>query len=366
VEVDRRRQARSRASAARRAATTTTASGSTRTIPTSCCSRPIRARSSPSTAARRGAPGTTSRPRSSITSAPTTRSRIASAAASRRAARRASEPRRRRADHVSRLAPGRRRGVRLRRARSARSRHRLRRQGHRATTAARAGRSHPSVRGGRARDYRVVRTQPVVFSPVDPRTLYFASKRLWKTTNGGAAGQISPDLTRKTWDVPANVGKYASLPAAQPTQRGVIYTIAPSPLDVNRSGPAPTTADSRRRADGGKTWTTSRRRARAVGEGLDHGGVAFRSANTAYAAINTFRLDDLRPHIYRTRDGGKTWTHITNGIPDGAIVNVVREDPKAKGCCSPAPRRRSTSRSTTAITGSRCASTCRRRRSAIS
>jgi hypothetical protein len=52
---------------------------------------------------------------------------------------------------------------------------------------------------------------------------------------------------------------------------------------------------------------------------------------TAYAAINTFRIDDLKPHIYRTHDGGKTWTHITNGIPDGGIVNVVREDPKRKG-----------------------------------
>src|SRR6185436_8049074 len=54
-------------------------------------------------------------------------------------------------------------------------------------------------------------------------------------------------------------------------------------------------------------------------------------ANTAYAAVNTFRLDDLRPHIYSTRDGGKTWTHISNGIPDGGIVNVVREDPKRRG-----------------------------------
>jgi hypothetical protein len=53
--------------------------------------------------------------------------------------------------------------------------------------------------------------------------------------------------------------------------------------------------------------------------------------NTAYAAINTFRLDDLRPHIYRTRDGGKTWQHITAGIPDGGIINVVREDPQRRG-----------------------------------
>jgi hypothetical protein len=43
------------------------------------------------------------------------------------------------------------------------------------------------------------------------------------------------------------------------------------------------------------------------------------------------RLDDMRPHIYRTHDGGRTWAHITNGIPDGGIVRVVREDPKRKG-----------------------------------
>ena len=52
---------------------------------------------------------------------------------------------------------------------------------------------------------------------------------------------------------------------------------------------------------------------------------------TAYAAINTLRLDDMRPHIYRTHDGGKSWTTITNGIPDGAPVNAVREDPNRRG-----------------------------------
>ena len=52
---------------------------------------------------------------------------------------------------------------------------------------------------------------------------------------------------------------------------------------------------------------------------------------TAYAAVNTLRLDDLRPHIFRTHDGGKTWTEIVNGIPSGETVNAVREDPKRKG-----------------------------------
>jgi hypothetical protein len=52
---------------------------------------------------------------------------------------------------------------------------------------------------------------------------------------------------------------------------------------------------------------------------------------TAYAAVNTFRLDDLRPHVWVTHDGGANWREIVNGIPDGGIVNVVREDPVRRG-----------------------------------
>jgi hypothetical protein len=54
-------------------------------------------------------------------------------------------------------------------------------------------------------------------------------------------------------------------------------------------------------------------------------------ANTAYAAVNTIRLDDLRPHIFRTNDGGKTWKEIVRGIPENENVNAVREDPRRRG-----------------------------------
>ena len=54
-------------------------------------------------------------------------------------------------------------------------------------------------------------------------------------------------------------------------------------------------------------------------------------AETAYAAVNTLRLDDMRPHLFRTHDGGKTWTEIDNGIPEGAATSAIREDPKRKG-----------------------------------
>ena len=83
----------------------------------------------------------------------------------------------------------------------------------------------------RSGDYRVVRTMPILFSPLDPRTLYFASNTLWKTTDGGSHWQqISPDLSRPSWEAPDNVGKYRGTVAAQSSRRGVIYTSAPSPL----------------------------------------------------------------------------------------------------------------------------------------
>ena len=187
-------------------------------------------------------------------------------------------------------------------------------------------------RFGRPGDYRVVRTMPVLFSPVNPRKLYFSSNMLWQTVNGGRSwDQISPDLTRKTWEIPKNVGVYSSLPEAQPTQRGVIYTIAPSYLDERTIWVGTDDGLIHVTRDGGKTWNDVTPPALTPWSKVSIMDASHFDANTAYAAVNTFRLDDLRPHIYRTRDGGKTWTHISNGIPDGGIVNAVREDPKRRG-----------------------------------
>jgi photosystem II stability/assembly factor-like uncharacterized protein len=184
----------------------------------------------------------------------------------------------------------------------------------------------------RSDEFRVVRTQPVLFSPIDPKLLFFAANTLWQTSNGGQHWtQISPDLTRKTFEVPTTVGKYRSQQSAQPRQRGVIYAVAPSPLEKNRIWAGTDDGLIHLTTDGGKTWKDVTPAALGPWQKVSILDASHFDANTAYAAVNTIRLDDLRPHIYRTNDSGKTWKEIVHGIPENENVNVVREDPVRRG-----------------------------------
>jgi photosystem II stability/assembly factor-like uncharacterized protein len=186
-----------------------------------------------------------------------------------------------------------------------------------------------AVRTGK---YRFLRTAPVIFSPVDPHALYFAGNVIFKTTNGGQSWVvISPDLTREKWDVPANVGIYRTKEMETMPRRGVIYTVAPSYKDANTIWAGTDDGLIQVTRDAGKTWQNVTPPTLKSWEKVSLIDAGRFDANTAYAAINTFRLDDLRPHIYRTHDGGKTWKEIVRGIPNGGIVNAVREDPVRKG-----------------------------------
>jgi photosystem II stability/assembly factor-like uncharacterized protein len=186
--------------------------------------------------------------------------------------------------------------------------------------------------GGPPGNFRQVRTMPVVFSEVDKRTLYFANNVLWKTVDGGAHWtQISKDLTRATWEPPGSIGKYLDQDSARPIQRGVIYTVAPSYQDINRIWVGTDDGLIHVTSDGGTTWRDVTPPAITPWAKVSLIDAGRFDALTAYAAINTIRLDDMRPHIFRTHDGGKTWTEIAAGIPNGETVNAVREDPKKKG-----------------------------------
>jgi len=192
----------------------------------------------------------------------------------------------------------------------------------------------PRVGRGASPDFRTVRTAPLVFSTVDPHMLLFGSNVVWKTLNGGKSwSQISPDLTRTDSIVPPSVGVYSSSQVAKARHPGVVYTIAPSYVNVNRIWAGSDDGLIHTTADGGAHWTDvtpAELRAKPWSKISIMDAGRF-DAQTAYAAVNTIRVDDLKPYIYRTHDGGRTWTKITNGLPDGAIINVVREDSKRRG-----------------------------------
>jgi photosystem II stability/assembly factor-like uncharacterized protein len=181
-------------------------------------------------------------------------------------------------------------------------------------------------------EFRMLRTEPVVFSSLDPHLLFFAGNTLWQTRDRGDHWEkISPDLSRPSYDLPASIGKYKEDATKQAHRRGVIYTVAPSPLDVNRIWCGTDDGLIHLTSDGGKTWTNVTPPNILAWQKISLIEAGHFDSNTAYAAVNTMRIDDLRPHIFSTHDGGKTWTEIANGIPAGQIVNAVREDPERKG-----------------------------------
>jgi photosystem II stability/assembly factor-like uncharacterized protein len=182
------------------------------------------------------------------------------------------------------------------------------------------------------RSYRVLRTQPLMFSPVDPHSLYFATNTLWLTKDQGKNWkEISPDLSRETYDLPPNLAGYKDSPTAKATRRGVIYALGLSPLDINRLWAGTDDGLVWTTADGGAHWNNVTPPELKPFWKVFNMDAGHYDALTAYAAINTLRLDDMRPHLFRTHDGGKTWKEINNGIPDGAATSTIREDPKRKG-----------------------------------
>jgi photosystem II stability/assembly factor-like uncharacterized protein len=180
--------------------------------------------------------------------------------------------------------------------------------------------------------YRFLRTAPLLFSPVDPHILYLGANVLFKTANGGHSWEIiSPDLTREKPAVPESIGVYRTPELAKMDRRGVIYTVAPSYQDVNIVWAGTDDGLIHLTRNGGANWqdvtppgVTSWSKVSIIDAGRF-------DKVTAYAAVNRIRLDDQRPHIYRTHDGGKNWAEIVRGLPDNEPVNTVREDPLRKG-----------------------------------
>jgi photosystem II stability/assembly factor-like uncharacterized protein len=180
------------------------------------------------------------------------------------------------------------------------------------------------------RTLRFTWTSPIVFSPRDPKALYFGSQYVLKTTDQGMSWkQVSPDLTGAA----ANVSQVGPLTVENAKQRGwgVVYTIAPSPLDANLIWAGTDTGLIHVTHDGGQHWSNVTPSTVSDWSKISIIEASPFDPDTAYAAVDRHRLADFEPHILRTHDGGKTWQETVTGIPGLAYVHAVREDPERKG-----------------------------------
>ena len=184
------------------------------------------------------------------------------------------------------------------------------------------------------RKYRAPWTPVLVRSAVDPAVLYFGTQYVMKTADGGLHWQtISPDLTGATQEKPRTPATRVPMTSesAKLDGYGVVFTIAPSPLNRDLIWAGSDTGLIHLTRDGGKIWKNVTPPGLSDWSQISSIEASHFDPAVAYAAVNRSRVDDQTPYIYRTRDYGATWDLVTNGLAAPAFLRAVREDPQTKG-----------------------------------
>ncbi len=181
--------------------------------------------------------------------------------------------------------------------------------------------------------YRRTWTLPLTFSHRDPHVLYYANQRVFRTEDGGEHWRpISPDLTREDPGAPPNLDPVTAANTTHSGPRmGVVYTLAPSRTADHDLWVGTDDGLVWRTKDEGEHWQNVTPAGLTAWSKIGILETSHFDSETAYAAVDRHRLDDFRPYVYRTHDGGAHWQLVADGIPEGSFVNVVREDPERKG-----------------------------------
>ncbi|MBM4186278.1 MAG: glycosyl hydrolase [Gemmatimonadetes bacterium] len=175
-------------------------------------------------------------------------------------------------------------------------------------------------------------TFPIIFSPVDERTLYVSSQRLWATRDGGKTwSRLSGDLTRADPTTLEKSGGPITGDMNGPEVYATIFSVGPGKRDVNVIWTGSDDGLVHLTRDGGRSWTNVTPPAMPDFGRVSQIDASAFSSGAAYLSVRRPLLGDLAPYIFKTTDYGRSWTKIVAGIRPDAYVHAVREDPTRPG-----------------------------------
>ena len=175
--------------------------------------------------------------------------------------------------------------------------------------------------------YRYMWMTPLEPSRTGPPSLYLGAQVVFRSQDQGRSWQtISGDLTGKTGDARSCDGDVS--PAdAKPCGYGVISAIAPSPRHADEIWVGTDDGLIQLTRDGGTHWSDVTPPGIPLWAKVASLDLSSQADGTAYAAVDEHRIDDFQPHVLRTKDYGRSWQEIDNGLPRDHFVDVVRTDP---------------------------------------
>jgi photosystem II stability/assembly factor-like uncharacterized protein len=183
--------------------------------------------------------------------------------------------------------------------------------------------------------YRYNWTPPLQISPYDPKTIYFAADRFFKSTDRGDTWTVSSDLTKaQDRDKFPIMGV---LPSTETLSRhdgvsawGTITTLAESAAMRGLIWVGTDDGNVQLSRDGGKTFTNVADRINGLPKEVSVSRVepSHTEAGTAYVTFDRHGWDDFNPYVYMTTDFGQTWKSLSAGLPETGWVHFVKEHPK--------------------------------------
>ncbi len=179
--------------------------------------------------------------------------------------------------------------------------------------------------------YRFNWNTPLVFSPHSKTTIYMGGNILFKSPDFGKTWEkISGDLTTND----PNKLKDAGGPVAPENTSAEYYctiiSVNESPAKAGVIWAGTDDGNVQVTTDGGKNWSNVTKNVSGVpaNSPVSHVEPSATNADVAYISFDRHMFDDFKPHVYKTTDGGKTFTNITGNLPASGYVHVLKEDPK--------------------------------------